>query len=413
MVAGDNITVASTGTFRNAGNTANDKNVGTGKTVALTNIMAGTDLGNYTITDQLTTTADITPKALAISGITAANKVYDGTATASVSTVGVTDAVLQAGGMVAGDNITVASTGTFRNAGNTANDKNAGIGKTVALNNTMAGTDLGNYAITDQLTTTADITPKALTLSGITAVNKVYDGTATATVSTVGVTPAVLQAGGLVPGDNITVASTGAFRNAGNTVDDNNVGAMKIVALTNTVAGADVGNYTITDQLTTTADITPKPVAIAPFVPVINVPGPAVAGPPPALGPVVSATSASSNPLLASSNNIGIVVSTIRASSQQTPGIVAVLLPKGSASVGVGAVIYLPEEALQSASPSSVSVVATLPSGAPLPSWIKYVESEKGLVLGSVPEGGLPFQVMLTIGDQRTVVQISESQVNK
>jgi mucin-19 len=131
------------------------------------------------------------------------------------------------------------------------------------------------------------------------------------------------------------------------------------------------------------------------------------------LGPVISGNNASSNPLLVNSNNIGIVVSTVRASSQQIPGIVAVLLPKGSASVGVGAVIYLPEEALQSNSPSSGAVVATLPSGAPLPSWIKYVESEKGLVLGSVPEGGLPFQVMLTVGDQRTVVQISESQVSK
>ena len=94
-------------------------------------------------------------------------------------------------------------------------------------------------------------------------------------------------------------------------------------------------------------------------------------------------------------------------------GIVAVLLPKGTGAAGVGAVISLPEEAVQAASQSNSLVKATLPNGAPLPSWIKYVESEKGLVLGSVPEGGLPFQVLLSVGNQRTVVQISESQISK
>lgn len=107
------------------------------------------------------------------------------------------------------------------------------------------------------------------------------------------------------------------------------------------------------------------------------------------------------------------MVNTIRAPNQQALGIVAVLLPKGTSSVGTGVVISLPEEAVQTAAQSNASVKATLPNGNPLPAWIKYVESEKGLVIGSVPEGGLPFQVLLTVGDQRTVVQISESQFNK
>ena len=257
-----------------------------------------------------------------------------------------------------------------------------------------------------------------MTISGITAANKVYDGNATATVSTAGVTNTVLQAGGLVAGDIITVASSGNFRNAGNTANDKNVGTAKIVALANTYTGADTGNYTITDQLTTTADITPKPLAVTPFVPVMRVPTPIrIADNNPvttsAAVPVITPANTQSSQALVSTSSTGIVVNTIRASNQQTPGIVAVLLPKGTANVGVGAVIYLPEEALQPANQASSSVVATLPSGAPLPSWIKYVESEKGLVLGSVPEGGLPFQVMLTVGDQRTVVQISESQVSK
>jgi hypothetical protein len=136
------------------------------------------------------------------------------------------------------------------------------------------------------------------------------------------------------------------------------------------------------------------------------------AAPPPALGSVVVSNISPSKPSSVSGNNSGIVVSIIRNSSEQNPGIVSVLLPKGSTSKGVGSVIYLPEESVQAPNSSNSAVVATLPSGAPLPSWIKYVESEKGLVLGSVPDGGLPFQVMLSVGDQRTVVQINESQVS-
>ena len=40
---------------------------------------------------------------------------------------------------------------------------------------TIGGADAGNYTLT-QPTTTANITAKALTVSGVTASNKVYDG---------------------------------------------------------------------------------------------------------------------------------------------------------------------------------------------------------------------------------------------
>jgi len=75
----------------------------------------------------------------------------------------------------------------------------------------------------------------------------VYDGTRAATVSTSG---AVLI--GKIAGDNITVSATGSFADA-------NVGTSKTVALTNSYGGADAGNYTITHQASTTADITAAP----------------------------------------------------------------------------------------------------------------------------------------------------------
>ena len=56
LETGDLVTVSATGTFDN-------KNVGTGKTVTLAETNAGDDVANYTITDQGSTTANITAKA--------------------------------------------------------------------------------------------------------------------------------------------------------------------------------------------------------------------------------------------------------------------------------------------------------------------------------------------------------------
>jgi hypothetical protein len=116
-VSGDDLTVAtSTGTFI-------DKNVGTGKTVNISNLtLGGTDAVNYILANNsATTTATITKANISsITGITANNKVYDST----------TDATLNLGpavfvGKFSGDTLNVATaTGQFI-------DKNVGTGKTV------------------------------------------------------------------------------------------------------------------------------------------------------------------------------------------------------------------------------------------------------------------------------------------
>jgi len=232
LVAGDAVTVTATGTFA-------DKNVGTGKTVTLASAYGGADAGNYTIADQASTTADITAKALTIGGITASNKTYDGTAAATVNTVGATLT-----GLVAGDAVTVSASGAFT-------DKNVGAGKTVTLASSYSGTDAGNYVIADQASTTANIAAKALTVSGITAANKTYDGAIAATVNT-----ATATLSGLVAGDAVTVAASGTFT-------DKNVGTGKMVTLASTYGGADAGNYAIADQASTTADINAKALTVS------------------------------------------------------------------------------------------------------------------------------------------------------
>ena len=127
---------------------------------------------NYSISTGQTTTANITAKALTVSGITASNKTYDGNTN---STTDVTSAVYT--GLVSGDNFVVAATGTFDN-------KNVGTGKTVSLSSSYSGSDVSNYSVTNQASTTANVTAKTLTVSGITSSDKSYDGSTSATLVT-------------------------------------------------------------------------------------------------------------------------------------------------------------------------------------------------------------------------------------
>ncbi len=226
VVDGDDVTASGSGNFDN-------KNVGTNKTITVAYELSGDDSTNYSL-EGTTATGDITAKPITVSGITAANKTYDGdtSATIDVSTASFT-------GLVEGDDVTVSATGVFSN-------KNVDTNKTVTLTETNGGDDVGNYNITAQGTTTANITAKALSIGGITASNKVYDGDTSATIDV-----SAASFTGLVEGDDVTVSATGVFSNK-------NVDTNKTVTLTETNGGDDVGNYNITAQGTTTANITAK-----------------------------------------------------------------------------------------------------------------------------------------------------------
>ncbi|MDZ4255458.1 MAG: YDG domain-containing protein, partial [Sulfuritalea sp.] len=99
---------------------------------------------NYTLAGG-TVSAIIDPKALNVSGQTAANKIYDALTTATL----VGGALV---GVVGDDTVTLSSgTGTFV-------DKNVGTGKAVTVTGTgLAGIDAGNYAVSDPVGLTADI----------------------------------------------------------------------------------------------------------------------------------------------------------------------------------------------------------------------------------------------------------------
>ena len=101
-------------------------------------------------------------KPLAITGVTAADKVYDGNTSAALTG----DAV---SGIIDGETVTVvAGNGTFA-------DANVGTNKTVTANGyTLSGPDAGNYTPVQPTGLTASITARPVALTG----TRVYDGTA-------------------------------------------------------------------------------------------------------------------------------------------------------------------------------------------------------------------------------------------
>lgn len=222
-----------------------DKNVGVAKKVRVTGLtLGGADAGNYLLaTDRIGgVTADINPALITgISGLSVANKVYDGSTTA---TLNATTAVFS--GQVAGDTLMLPS------ASAAFLDKQAGTAKAVTINGlALGGADAGNYRYTGASSTlvSADISRAPISVTGgISASSKVYDGNTNAQVRLVDPTLA-----GKLAGDDLGLSvAAGSFA-------DKNVGAGKIVTLAGlSFTGADAANYMLASgaPITTTADIT-------------------------------------------------------------------------------------------------------------------------------------------------------------
>ena len=133
-------------------------------------------------------------------------------------------------------------------------------GETIGTYNITLGTLTAgaNYSVTLNTTpVTFAITTKAITVTGITASTKVYDGNTSATLNT-GEKGLV----GVVVGDAVTLNISAAV----GTFDNMSVGTGKTVNVSGlTLGGADAGNYILpTPQFTTTANITTKPITVTP-----------------------------------------------------------------------------------------------------------------------------------------------------
>ncbi len=228
VVGTDDVTLTGgTATFDTSG-------VGTGKTVTGASFtLAGVQAGNYQLGTVATTAADITP-ATVTGTFTAANKVYDGGITATILTRGLST------GVVGTDDVTLTGgTATFDTSG-------VGTAKTVTgAGFTLTGAQAGNYQLGAVAQALADITAKELTVTGITANSKPWDGS---NVATLNVTGAALV--GVVAGDAVTLNTAAAVGTFVNT----SVGTWNVIIAGLTISGTSSGNYTLT-QPTTTASI--------------------------------------------------------------------------------------------------------------------------------------------------------------
>jgi len=212
---------------------------GTGITVSTTMTLTGADAGNYALSQPLGLTADISAKALTISGAAATSRVYNGSRVIVVSGGSLL-------GVLPGDAVTLVDA----NAAGTTADKLVGNSKAVTVTGyALGGANAAGYTVTQPTGLTANITKKDLTVTGATAANKLYNANNTASISTSGLV-------GVVSGDIVTVIGGGTFATP-------NVGNGKSVTATLTLAGADAGNYAIIQPTGLTANITAGPLTAA------------------------------------------------------------------------------------------------------------------------------------------------------
>ena len=195
----------------------------------------GSNAGTYTITVTATAanyeiscnrgTLTVAKKQLTAADLTAAEnnptaKEYDGTAALPGVTYQVT---------INDQTYTVTGKAAFA-------DKNVGTDKTVTF--TPNAFNSTNYEFETDLTMTfkADITAKALTVIGLTAIDRVYDGT-----TTVELTGGALT--GVISGDDVSAAmpTSGTVESA-----DASVTAKPVNYGTITLIGDDAANYTLT-----------------------------------------------------------------------------------------------------------------------------------------------------------------------
>jgi hypothetical protein len=221
--------------------TFSDKNVAIGITVTLVDAtLDGDDKGNYTLTTVGTTTANITAKPITGNLAVDATRIYDGGTLANE----ITPRTLN--GVEAPDVVSF--------IGGTANyiNKNVGTNKTVSLIGTLSltGAQAYNYSLTGVANTTADITPRTLTLSNFAADSKPYDGNRVAT--------GIGFVDDRMSGDNLSFQRTAQFATK-------DVGVDKAVNYTGIAitGGIDRLNYVLASTTGTAyADITAIPLTI-------------------------------------------------------------------------------------------------------------------------------------------------------
>ena len=232
VLENDTLTVTATGTFVSA-------NAGEQKVTISNLTLGGNSANNYVLAEsgnQTETTATITAKEVTVT-ITSKGGTYGSVVAAAAKLSGAVD----------GENVPV----TLTYIGN--NYSSATVPVNVGSYTVTASIANRNYTLTGKTTADFVITPKAVTVSGITAKDKVYDGNTNVVLDYSAVT-----LGGFLENDTLTVTATGTLESAG-------VGERKVRISDLTLGGASAANYVLAEsgnQTETSATITAKEVTV-------------------------------------------------------------------------------------------------------------------------------------------------------
>ena len=338
-----------------------------------------------------------------MSGITASDKVYDGSNSAEVNTDG-----LVLSNLVAGDDITVSVSGAF-------DDENVGTGKAVHLTSLYGGADFANYSFTSQAETNADVTVKTVRVFGLNAENKTPDGSNVVVMSGT----ARLQDGAraandnrFITGDDLSLVGTPIGRFA-----DLTAAANKPVTVTGlSLAGGDAGNYLLdlsgyqanlldrpTDYRVTLTSVPRLPpdtvvrstwVGVEPEPRVTSGPVLQTAGDP--LSPLASPA-----PLSISSPDYDRISSSdtpILISSDEESPIAGINIPQSPPAIVPGNPFEMPigRYLRVDSLPPDHNVTISQPSGEPV-EWVHF-DREKQAFVGAFPEGDIPTIRVVVMG---------------
>ncbi|MDR3185898.1 MAG: YDG domain-containing protein [Christensenellaceae bacterium] len=229
----------------------NNKNVGTKDIIVSNVVLAGKGYLNYTLVAGANTTYQnntltlkgmgrITAFGLTITGISASDRQYNAQTTITLTGTPVLNEVFS------GDQVTVSlGYGTVEN-------KNVGNSKAVTTNIQLSGTDSSNYSLT-QPTFNVNITPKAITASGIEATTRAYNASLEVSIS---ISNALLD--GVENVDSSSVSLSGSTGK----IETKNAGNNKVVTPLVSLTGTEASNYTISSTNPILVNITKKEVTL-------------------------------------------------------------------------------------------------------------------------------------------------------
>jgi hypothetical protein len=196
----------------------------------------------YLAADSVTRDLTITRKVLTVTGtFTVADKVYDGTATATLVTDGLTLV-----GVVGSDEVALAPVVAF-----VSRDAASEASVVLTSASALTGTAAGDYelGLTGAPSATATITRRPVTVGGASAVGRPIDGS-----TAVSVAGAAIVGG--VAGDalSLAAATTGVAASA--------AAGTHAVTTAMVLAGADAPNYLLTAQPVLSVTFTPLPIGV-------------------------------------------------------------------------------------------------------------------------------------------------------